>query len=68
VNGERSTLVFHPFDDSFCSNLPGDPRPWVNCQQPEHGTIVTCSLCGKIGVEPDSDHVADFLPEWMKQR
>ena len=30
--------------------------------QPEHGTLVTCWLCGRPGVLPDEGHELEFAP------
>ncbi len=59
------TTIIHPLDDNaVCSGelLWGAAEPWKDCVQPEHGTVVTCPQCGKLGIVPDEGRESEFLP------
>jgi hypothetical protein len=54
--------VFHPlYGYSMCYGPYADPGlPGLDAVA--HGTLVTCRVCGRLGVIPEEGHELEFLP------
>lgn len=57
----RSAAVFHPLH-GFAMCWGGYSAAPAGFTSPEHGTLVSCRMCGRLGVLPEPGHELKFLP------
>lgn len=56
-----SATIFHPGHGfGLCYGSYTSVPPELT--RPEHGTLVDCRVCGRLGVLPDEGHELEFMP------
>lgn len=58
----RQTVVFHPKQGyGMCRPVTTGPAQ-IGLTHPEHGRLVSCGACGRLGVIPEEGHELEFMP------
>lgn len=57
-----SKMIYHPLHGYSMCYGPYDDPDLPGPATVEHGTLVTCRVCGRAGVIPDEGHELEFLP------
>jgi hypothetical protein len=56
------TTIFHSLNGyGMCFAPRYEPAP-AGLTHPEHGTVVSCGVCGRYGIIPEEGHELEFLP------
>jgi hypothetical protein len=57
-----STTIYHTQRGFGLCHAPNYSEVGAGLTHPEYGRLVSCWVCGRLGVIPDAGHELEFMP------